>query len=423
MSKTFEARLSGTAGDRFDWTVGAFWYQGEFTNSQQVSIPAFVPTALLVNGQNTTSSENLSGFAHGVFHVTDKFSLTAGVRYSTDQKDEEFDNSIVVTQLDTDESHFDWKAGIDYKFTDSFMAYASAATSYRPQAFNPRPFQVTQFVGVDGEEATSYEIGFKSDLADNRLRINLAAFYVDYNQRILPIGGTECLANSAGEYINIVPEGTPGAVQDSLGQWCVDPNGPPPPGATTSRTFYNNIPATIQGAEFEFQWVPIDGLTISGQYGYTDFQGDEFDDPSLLGNPAVTDITSDNPIYVPTDNWSLSFAYRFGGSGDRGSFTPRRRLLRSERDLQRHSHQRDADRHRHHRGAGLLAGLRVAQCPYRVGEPRGHLAYRARCDQHHRRGVLLQQVRPHGVRPADARRSAGSSARVVRAVHPQLQLS
>jgi outer membrane receptor protein involved in Fe transport len=38
--------------------------------------------------------------------------------------------------LNTDENHFDWKAGIDYKFTESMMAYASAATSYRPQAFN-----------------------------------------------------------------------------------------------------------------------------------------------------------------------------------------------------------------------------------------------------------------------------------------------
>jgi len=321
-AKTFEARLSG-GGGKFDWTVGAFYYKGDFTNSQQVSIPAFVPTALLVNGQNTTSSENISGFAHGVLHVTDKLSLTAGVRYSTDQKDEEFDNSIVVTQLGTDESHFDWKAGIDYKFTENFMGYASAATSYRPQAFNPRPFQVTQFVGVDGEEATSAELGFKTDLLDNRLRVNVAAFYVDYNQRILPIGGTECLADSSGNYLYIVDPNTPGASQDSLGQWCADPNGPPPPGATTSRTFYNNIPATIQGAELEVQWVPVDGLTISGVYGYTDFQGDEFDNPALLGNPAVTEITSDNPIYVPTDNYSFSIAYSFGGKGDNGKFTPR----------------------------------------------------------------------------------------------------
>ena len=43
----------------------------------------------------------------------------------------------------------------------------------------------------------------------------------------------------------------------------------------------------------------------------------------LLGNPAVTQITSDNPIYVPEDNWSISLAYKFGGSGERGSITPR----------------------------------------------------------------------------------------------------
>ncbi len=314
-AKTFEARFSSTVGDLLDWTVGAFWYKGEFTNSQQVSIPAFVPTALLVNGQNTTSSENLSGFAHTVWHFGEQFSLNAGVRYSTDQKDEDFDNSIVRTQLETDESHFDWKAGIDYQFTDGFMAYASASTGYRPQAFNPRPFQPTQFVQVDGEEATSYEIGFKSDLADNRVRVNLAAFYVDYNQRILPVGGTECTLLPGGPpYVyNTIPPATGTPIIDSLGNSCV---------AVTSRTFYQNIPATIQGAELEVQFAPIDGMMISAQYGYTDFSGDEWDDPAMLGNPNVTEITSDNPIYVPTDNWSTSFAYTFK-IGDSGGITPR----------------------------------------------------------------------------------------------------
>ena len=61
---------------------------------------------------------------------------------------------------------------------------------------------------------------------------------------------------------------------------------------------------------------------ISAQYGFTDFSGDEWDNPGLLGNPNVTDITSDNPIYVPEDNWSTSFAYRFN-IGDSGAITPR----------------------------------------------------------------------------------------------------
>ena len=314
-AKTFEARFSSTVGELLDWTVGAFWYKGEFTNSQQVSIPAFVPTALLVNGQNTTSSENLSGFAHTVWHFGDRLSVNAGVRYSTDKKDEDFDNSIVVTQLDTDESHFDWKAGIDYKFTESMMGYLSASTGYRPQAFNPRPFQPTQFVKVDGEEATSYEVGFKSDFADNRVRVNLAAFYVDFNQRILPVGGTECTLLPGGPpYVyNTIPPATGTPIPDSLGNQCV---------AVTSRTFYQNIPATIQGAELEVAFAPIEGLMISAAYGYTDFSGDEWDDPGLLGNPNVTEITSENPIYVPKDNWSTSFSYKFQ-VGDSGAITPR----------------------------------------------------------------------------------------------------
>ncbi len=314
-ARTLEARFSSTAGEMLDWTIGAFWYQGEFTNSQQVSIPAFVPNALLVNGQNTTESENLSAFAHTVWRLGDKVSLSAGVRYSTDQKDEDFDNSIVVTTLDTDESHVDWKAGIDFKLTGGMMVYASAATSYRPQAFNPRPFQPTQFVPVDGEEATSYEIGFKSDFADNRVRLNLAAFYVDYNQRILPVGGTECTLLPGGPpYVyNTIPPATGTPIFDTQGNPCV---------ATVSRTYYQNIPATIQGAEVEVQFAPIDGMMISAQYGYTDFSGDEWDNPGVLGNPNVTEIQNDNPIYVPTDNWSTSFSYRFN-IGDIGSITPR----------------------------------------------------------------------------------------------------
>ncbi len=314
-AKTFEARFSGSVGSLVDYTVGGFWYKGEFTNSQQVSIPAFVPTALLVNGQNITSSENLSGFVHTVWHAGDKLSFNAGVRYSTDKKDENFDNSIVKTTLGTNENHFDWKAGVDYKFTDQMMGYVSASTGYRPQAFNPRPFQPTQFVPVDGEEATSYEIGWKSDFADNRVRVNLAAFYIDYSKRILPVGGTECTLLPGGPpYVyNTIPPATGTPVPDSLGHQCV---------ATVSRTFYQNIPATIKGAELELQFAPIEGMTISAQYGYTDFHGDEFDNPAMLGNPAVTEILTDNPIYVPTDNWSTSFSYRFK-IGDSGAITPR----------------------------------------------------------------------------------------------------
>jgi iron complex outermembrane receptor protein len=168
--------------------------------------------------------------------------------------------------------------------------YSSVATGYRPKAFNPRPFLPSQFVEVDGEENISYELGFKGDMFDNRLRLNVAGFYIDYKQRILPVGGTECDPGT------ITPGGP---ITDSLGQTCT---------SVTSRTFYQNIPADIYGAEVEAQFRPVDNMMISGSFGWTKFQGDEEDDPSLIGLP---DLLSDNPTYVPETNWSIAASYDF----------------------------------------------------------------------------------------------------------------
>lgn len=337
-SRSAELRFSGRLADKVDWTVGAFHYKGDFQNNQTVSIPAIIFAGVyqdaidagasvadaeaaganvidnfarfLVNGNNVTKSKNNSAFAHAVYDLTDQLSITGGIRYSKDEKDEQFDNSIVVTSLGTSDNHFDWKAGIDYKFTDTFLGYVSAATGYRPQSFNPRPFQRTQFVAVDGEEAESYEIGMKADFLERRIRVNAAAFYIDYSQRIVPVGGTECLiTNPAGTdppiYDTVAP-GTPGSVTDSLGNVCLAVN-------TTSRTFYQNSPGKIKGAEVELAFRPVDALQLNASYGYTDFSADDLD---------VANVVNDRPAYVPKQNWSVAAFYEFGLSGG-STITPR----------------------------------------------------------------------------------------------------
>jgi len=335
-ARSAELRFSGRLVERLDWTLGGFYYKGDFHSAQTVSIPALIFSGaytaavnggasveeaqasaaalidnvakFLVNGNNVTKSKNTSAFAHGVYGLTEKLSLTAGLRYSRDNKDENFDNSIVVASLATEESRVDWKAGVDYKFTDTLLGYVSAASGYRPQAFNPRPFQRTQFVQVDGEEAESYEIGMKADWLERRLRTNLAAFYVDYSQRIVPVGGTECtLLNPAGNdppIYDTVPPGTPGATTDSLGNTCI---------SFTSRTFYENSPGKIKGAELEFAFRPLDALTINGAYGYTHFTASDLNAVNIV-NPL--------PPYVPKSNWSFSMLYQFGLTGG-STITPR----------------------------------------------------------------------------------------------------
>jgi iron complex outermembrane receptor protein len=336
---TAELRFNGRAWDRMDWTVGGFYYTGDSTNQQVVSIPPILfsaisggiindpvaplppavaysiaaglidgPLTFLVNAENVGEAKNIAGFGHMTFDINDAWRFSAGVRYSDDSKDVDFDNTIVVTTIAIDDHHFDWRVGTDYKFTEDIMGYASIATGYRPPAYNPRPFTPAQAVSVGGEELTAYEGGVKADLFDRRFRLNVAGFYSDYKQRIVPIGGTEC--------ITTVPAGTPGAQQDSNGNFCFAP---------TSLVSYQNAPADVYGAEIEALWNPIDALTISGIFGWTHWNSDEIDDCDFNGDglpDANVTCVSDTPSYVPETNWSVSASYDF--AMDNGStLTPR----------------------------------------------------------------------------------------------------
>jgi len=315
-SFTAEARLNGSYfNDKLEYTLGYFHFDGHVDSTQTVSFPglttaifaAFAPYPTVGNGvlvlsNNIWDTGSDAFFGHGVYDITDKLSLTAGFRWSDDSKAAQFDNSIVQATLDSSEDRWDYKVGLDYQLTDDIMLYASTATGYRPQAVNPRPFQVTQFLPVNGEEAESYDFGIKGDFFDNRVRMNVAGFYIDYSQRIVAQGGTECLLIPGTTTYNTVPANTPGAVTDSLGNICL---------ATTSLTRYVNEPGEILGVELEGQWDPTDALSFTGQFGMIDWSSND-----------VVNPISNAPVYVPELNWSISAAYEYAVQGG-STLTPR----------------------------------------------------------------------------------------------------
>ena len=317
--KTVELQVSGRAMDRLDWTVGAFYYHGNAQSTQSVELPAFMgprlaayignptgvdpitglPNSLLVNGLDVGRFENTSGFIHGVYALTDQWHVTLGARYSDDKKHDNFDNSVFRTPVDSDATRFDWRAGIDYQVTPGVLTYASISTGYRPPAYNPRPFQPTQFVPVKGENMTAYELGAKSDLFDRKLRVNVAGFYSDYKQRIVPAGGIECVKNPDG---SVVPGATP------------NPEGGAPCIAVLPKTNYVNSPGKIKGGELELEFRPIDNLNITASTGYTNFSAQSSTQGGITANG--------EPVYVPEWNGSASVSYAVNLSNG-GTITPR----------------------------------------------------------------------------------------------------
>ena len=349
---TVEGRISGTSFEKLEWTVGGFYYDGNATNDQTVSIPwltylldMFLPNSIgpcivcgtltfaeasalldsdpqtytFVNAHNVHHAKNKSAFAHGIWAFNDQWIANFGVRYSKDTKHVQFDNTRVQNDnVNVNDNHFDWKVGLDYHASDNVMFYGSIASGYRPGAYNSRPFQATQVVAVGQEELIAYELGMKGEFFDNTLRSNLAVFYTDYSTRILPVAGTECPLISLGPppIYATVPPNTPGAVEDSLGNWCF---------STVSRTFYANAPGKVTGFEAEIAWQPTPELLFTGQIGLLGWKSPDIDncDFNLDGIPdAGANCISDLPSQVPDQNWSVSGSYEFD-LGDYGTLAPR----------------------------------------------------------------------------------------------------
>jgi iron complex outermembrane receptor protein len=208
---------------------------------------AWPAEGLLLTGDGSQDTEAWAVFAEGSYNITDKTRLTLGARYSDEEKD--FDlRPIGVPEEGRVKENDSWddvtyRVGIDQVLSDDVMVYFTYATGFKSGGFNEQATSpATAALSFDPEEADSYEIGMKSDLLDNSLRLNLAAFYVEYTDlqldSVIPVEGSE------------------------IGQESVITNA----GEVTS-----------WGIEMDMLWLVTERLTIDATLGYLDSEYDKFD--------------------------------------------------------------------------------------------------------------------------------------------------
>jgi iron complex outermembrane receptor protein len=101
------------------------------------------------------------------------------------------------TNLSYATSNLSGKAGLDYRFSDDVMAYATFSRGYRSPSFNAQAFFAPTEAGSAGSETiNAYEIGLKSQFADKSATLNLAGFYCDYhNQQFISVDPATAAAN------------------------------------------------------------------------------------------------------------------------------------------------------------------------------------------------------------------------------------
>ncbi|MFC7051010.1 TonB-dependent receptor [Emcibacter nanhaiensis] len=186
---TQEVRLSGTTG-ALDWTVGGFYYWADDTNEGWgILYPG------LITAQDAVDSQKVKSWAlffHGIYQVTEDFSVTGGARYTHDSKDIAIDRYNFLTgtyaidnaQLSIGAERVTPMLSLNYQVTPDVMTYALYSRGFRGGGYSPRPANALQVAAFDPETVDNFEVGMKSQWLDGRLRLNLAGFYSKYKDMV-----------------------------------------------------------------------------------------------------------------------------------------------------------------------------------------------------------------------------------------------
>lgn len=182
---TQEIRIASQATESVFWQAGVFYFDSEFSVT---TTPFFVPPTTVTH-ENTAWAV----FGHVSVETSDTVTLTGGVRYTDDEKDFDATNEPVpVTPVSVADEQFSWDLSALFKINDDFNMYGRVASGFRAPTIQGRD---VAFFGApsiaDSETITSYEVGFKSDLADSRVRLNGSVFYYEVkDMQLSAIGGT-----------------------------------------------------------------------------------------------------------------------------------------------------------------------------------------------------------------------------------------
>jgi len=195
---THELRLQSIGDGRFNYTVGAYYTKVTHEYLQEWIQPGISPTQVVPGGADNRffrtdqerEDEQTALFGEVSFDISDSFSATLGARFfENDSKLAgvvgwgpvlfgDADTSVDATYSDSDSI---FKVNLTWQVSDDVMLYATASEGYRPGGLNRDPglaaFGAAEYTP---DILTNYELGWKTTLADGRVRFNGAAFVADW---------------------------------------------------------------------------------------------------------------------------------------------------------------------------------------------------------------------------------------------------
>lgn len=212
-----EIRVASNELGAFDYQFGAFYFKEDITiesfsydslfgggatemhTCQSQKLADLVPNGYACQEQETTA---WAIFASADYDVTDTVKVTAGIRYSDDEKDfiaERKQSNLAFLGVpnqfgpivrSTSDSQVSWDLSVTKTLNDDVNVYGRVAKGFRAPSIQGRVLFGDSVTVADSETIHSVEAGVKSSVWDDRARVNVSAFYFEMDdQQLTAVGG------------------------------------------------------------------------------------------------------------------------------------------------------------------------------------------------------------------------------------------
>lgn len=289
-----ELQISGVSfADRLNWIGGLYYFEEKASTDQTTTVMGdlkdIIGLDLTIFIKPASSVKHYAAFGQGTYAINDKLSLTAGIRYSYDQKEVSRDITgrfnVPWESRSANWGAFSGRFGMEYTWDDDVMTYVSVARGFKSGGIFAHATTSNAFQSFDPEYIWTYEIGMKSDFLDHRIRFNTSLFYSQYDDIQFRV--------TTADPVTLAPI-----------------------------TIMDNVAAAeVKGFEVEIVAAPAQGLTLSAAVGFTDAKYTKADPASPVNEtskftktPKWTAILA-GQYTVPVKKWGelisrVDYAYK-----------------------------------------------------------------------------------------------------------------
>jgi len=172
-------------GDNYQWDVWRVNYlTGERYNKED--------KLRWQSADATTNADYMAAFVQNEFDMTDKATLSLGLRYDAFKRETQYrpTDTSEEAKVKGDKDHFSPKVSVNYKWTENLSTYVTYAHAFNPN-FGPVWMYNEDYTYMEPETINSYEVGVRAYLFDRLLFVSLCPFFMERENVLLMVSGDD----------------------------------------------------------------------------------------------------------------------------------------------------------------------------------------------------------------------------------------